>query len=69
MEGRQVRVEKADLEAKLQEIQGIVDETTQSARGAVVVTVAVVVLIALFFLLGKRRGKKGSARVEVYRLG
>jgi len=64
-----VRVEKADLEAKLQEIQGIVDETTQSARGAVVVTVAVVVVIALFFLLGKRRGKKGSARVEVYRLG
>jgi hypothetical protein len=68
MEGCQVRVEKADLEAKLAEIKGVVDETTQSARGAVVVTVAVVLVIALFFLLGKRRGKKGSARVEVYRL-
>jgi hypothetical protein len=64
-----VRVEKADLEAKLSEIQGLVDETTQSARGAVVVAVAVILAIALFFLLGKRRGKKGSARVEVYRLG
>ena len=62
-------VEKADLEAKLSEIQGLVDETTQSARGAVVVAVAVILAIALFFLLGKRRGKKGSARVEVYRLG
>ena len=62
-------VEKADLEAKLSEIQGLVDETTQSARGAVVVVVAVILAIALFFLLGKRRGKKGSARVEVYRLG
>jgi hypothetical protein len=69
LEGREVRVEKADLEAKLKEIQGIVDETTQSARGAVVVTVAVVLLITLFFLVGKRKGKKGSARVEVYRLG
>lgn len=64
-----MRVEKADLEAKLSEIQGLVDETTQSARGAVVVAVAVILAIALFFLLGKRRGKKGSARVEVYRLG
>jgi len=64
-----VRVEKADLEAKLQEIQGTVNETTQAARGTVVVTVAVILVIALFFLLGKRRGKKGSARVEVYRLG
>lgn len=62
-------VEKADLEAKLREIQGIIEQTTESARGAVVVTVAVVVAIALFFLLGKRRGKKGSARVEVFRLG
>jgi len=64
-----MRVEKADLEAKLQEIQGIVDETTQGARGTVVITVAVILVIALFFLFGKRRGKKGSARVEVYRLG
>ncbi|HUU62101.1 MAG TPA: hypothetical protein VMX37_06930 [Acidimicrobiia bacterium] len=64
-----MRVEKADLEAKLQDIQGIVDETTQAARGTVIVTVAVILVIALFFLFGKRRGKKGSARVEVYRLG
>ncbi len=35
----------------------------------VVAAVVVVVAIALFFLLGKRKGKKGSARVEVFRLG
>ena len=69
MEGCQVRVEKADLEAKLQEIQGTVEETTQAAHGAVVIAVAAVLVIALFFLLGKRKGKKGSARVAVYRLG
>jgi hypothetical protein len=64
-----MRVEKADLEAKLREIQGVVDETATATRGAVVVAVLVVVAIALFFLLGKRKGKKGSARVEVFRLG
>ncbi len=64
-----MRVEKEDLQAKLQEIQGVVDETATATRGAVVVAVLVVVAIALVFLLGKRKGKKGSARVEVFRLG
>lgn len=63
-------VSRADLEAKLREIQGAVDETKESARNAgVLVGVAVVVLILLFYLLGRRKGKKGAARVEVYRLG
>jgi len=62
-------VEKADLEAKLREIQTVVDETATATRGAVVAAIAVVLVIALFFLLGKRKGKKGSARVEVFRLG
>ena len=64
-----MKVEKSDLEAKLREIQGVVDETATATRGAVVVAIVVVVAIALFFLLGKRKGKKGSARVEVFRLG
>ncbi len=64
-----MRVEKADLEAKLREIQAVVDETAGATRGPVIAAVALVVLIALVFLLGKRKGKKGSARVEVFRLG
>jgi hypothetical protein len=64
-----MRVEKSDLEAKLREIQGVVDETATARRGAVAVAVVVVLAIALFFLLGKRKGQKGSARVEVFRLG
>jgi hypothetical protein len=63
-------VTRADLEAKLREIQGAVDETKDSARNAgVLVAVAIVALVVLFYLLGRRKGKKGSARVEVYRLG
>jgi hypothetical protein len=64
-----VNVEKADLEAKLKEIQGVVEETTVATRGAVVAAVVLVLAVALVFLLGKRRGKRGSARVEVFRLG
>lgn len=64
-----MRVEKADLENKLREIHEVVDETATASRGAVLLGVVVVVAITLFFLLGKRKGKKGSARVEVYRLG
>jgi hypothetical protein len=64
-----MRVEKADLEAKLREIQGAVEETSGAARGPVLIAIAVVVVVALVFLFGKARGKKGSGRVEVYRVG
>jgi CHASE3 domain sensor protein len=63
-------VQKADLEAKLREIQQVVDETTDAARTTgIAIVVGAVVLLLLVFLLGRRKGKKGSARVEVYRLG
>jgi hypothetical protein len=62
-------VERADLEAKLREIQEIVDETSGAARATVLGVVGAVVLVLLVFLLGRRKGKQGSARVEVYRLG
>ena len=62
-------VEKSDLEAKLREIQEIVDETTDSARTALFVVAGAVLLLLVIFLLGRRKGKKGSARVEVFRLG
>lgn len=63
-------IERADLEAKLREIEQVVDETKESAKNTgVVIAVAVVVIIALAFLMGKRKGKTtGGARVEVYRL-
>lgn len=63
-------VQKSDLEAKLQEIKEVVDETTESARNAgIAIAVGVILLLLIFFLLGRRKGKQGSARVEVFRLG
>ena len=63
-------VQKSDLEAKLAEIQEVIDETTSAARGTgVAIAAGVVLILLLAFLMGRRKGKKGSARVEVYRLG
>jgi hypothetical protein len=63
-------VEKSDLEAKLREIQGVIDETTAAARTpAIAIGIGLALLLVLVFLSGRRRGKRGAARVEIYRLG
>jgi len=63
-------VQRADLEAKLRQIEAIVDETKEQARTTgSVIAVVVVVIVIVAFLLGRKRGKKaGGARVEVFRL-
>jgi divalent metal cation (Fe/Co/Zn/Cd) transporter len=65
-----VAIQRADLEAKLREIETIVEETKEQAKNTgVIVAVVVVVVVAAAFLWGRRKGKKaGGARVEVYRL-
>ena len=61
-------VERADIEAKLREIQGVIDETAQGAKNVGVLAAAgVVALLVIVYLVGRRKGKKGSARIEVYR--
>jgi hypothetical protein len=63
-------VEKSDLEAKLREIQGVIDETAGSAKSiGIAVAIGVVLILLIAFLMGRKKGKQGSARVEVYRLG
>lgn len=62
-------VSRGDLEAKLEEIRSAVEETAEGARNAgILIAVAVVALVLIAFLNGRRRGRKGAARVEVYRL-
>lgn len=63
-------IQRADLEAKLREIEAIVEETKEQAKSTgVVIAVAAVAAVALAFVWGRRRGKSaGGARVEVYRL-
>lgn len=63
------KITRHDIESKLREIQGEVDETAESAKGmAVAVGAAVAVgVVVVIFLLGKRRGKRGTTIVEVRR--
>lgn len=61
-------VERADIEAKAKQIEQALVETKESVQQkAVVVAVAVAVVIVLAFVLGRRRGKKGAAFIEVYK--
>ena len=63
-------IERADLEAKLREIEEIVDETkVQAQTTGTAIAVIAVVAVVLIFMFGRRRGsKKGGARVEIYRV-
>ncbi len=63
-------ITRADIEGKLRQIQGEVDETTTAAGPylAVAVGVVAVAVIGIAYLLGRRRGTKLSTVVEVKRV-
>ena len=64
------RISRDDIEAKLRQLSGGVDEQVEAAKPTLVGgAVAGVILIALVaYLLGRRRGKARSAVVEIRRL-
>lgn len=63
-------IRKSDLEAKFRELQGEVTETTESAKSTLVTVgaVALVLIIAVAFLAGRRKGRKRTTVVEVRRI-
>ena len=63
-------VTRDDIEAKLREIRGDIDSVGDSAKQYAVLAGAVVAVavVALVFTLGKRKGKKKRAIVEVRRV-
>ena len=64
------RVTRDDIERKLRELQGDVQERIDDKKGTLVTAagVAAVVIILVFFLLGRRSGKKKTTLVEIRRL-
>ena len=64
------KITPADLEAKMRELQGEVDETAETAKSYVLAGAAVagVLVFVVAFTMGKRRGKKKSTVVEIRRI-
>lgn len=64
------RITRGDIEAKLREMRGEVEQTAEAAKAplmAVAGGVAAAVVV-LAFLLGKRRGRRKSTVVEIRRV-
>ena len=59
-----------DLESKFRELQGDIESAGESAKSIAVTVgaVAVIAVVGVAYLLGRRRGKKRSTVVEVRRL-
>lgn len=64
------RIEIDDIRAKLSEIRGEVDDTSEAVRPYVTyaAVAGAVVAVTLAFLLGRRRGRRKSTWVEIRRL-
>jgi hypothetical protein len=64
-----VTITRADLESKARQITEAVTETKESAKNtAALAGVAVIVLVGISYLMGRRKTRSGRAVVEVYKL-
>ncbi len=63
-------ITKADIEAKLAEISGEVDEQVDNTKRIAITVgaVAIGIVLAGVFLLGRRRGKRLTTVVEIRRV-
>ena len=68
--GEGATVSRDDIESKLREIRGEVDSVGQASRSYVVAAgaVAAVTVLALVYVLGRRKGRKKTTVVEVRRV-
>ena len=63
-------IERGDLEAKFRELQGEAEETYESATNTLLTVGAIVAVtvVAVAYLIGRRKGKKRTTLVEIHRL-
>lgn len=64
------QITRADIEAKLGELRGEVDDRTQAAKvpAVAVAVAAVVVTIVAAYWFGRRKGKKRQLVLEIRRI-
>ena len=62
-------ITRADIEDKARQITAVVNETKESAKDTTILAgVAVVVIVGIAFLMGRRKARSGKAVVEVYKI-
>lgn len=68
--GKTERISREDIEAKLRALQGDVQGKVEDRKSTVMVVAGGigVVLVIVFFLLGRRSGKRRSTVVEIRRV-
>ena len=64
------RITREDIETKLRQLKGDTDDVVEAHKtnGLVIAAIAGVVVLALAYFLGRKRGRKKSAFVEIRRL-
>ena len=70
MSSKPGKITRADIEGKLREMRGDVEETAEAAKAPIMAIaggVAAAIVIAAF-LFGKRRGRRKSTVVEIRRV-
>jgi hypothetical protein len=63
-------ITRADIQAKLTEIDAEINDTTEAAKpaGIAIAVGAVVVVLIVVFVLGRRKGHRKTTIVEVRRI-
>ena len=63
-------IQRRDIEAKIRELQGGVEVTARSATSTLITVGAVVAVgvVAVAFLMGRRKGRRRMTVVEVRRI-
>ena len=63
-------IERRDIEAKIRELHGGVEDTAESARSTLLTVGAVVAVgvVAVAFMIGRRKGRRRTTIVEVRRI-
>jgi hypothetical protein len=64
------RITRDEIEGKLRQLKGDAEEVagSQKQNGLIIAAVGGVLLVALAYMLGRRKGRKRSAFVEIRRL-
>ena len=62
-------IDRADIEAKAKQLEDALTQTQESVKSAAMMTaIGVGAVVVLAYFMGRRKGKKGAAKIEIHRL-